>query len=611
MQKQISKIFILLLFFLVFPSISFAAPIPVLNFSDIDSGPKTGNSDGIGSGAIVTIWGNYLGSTQGSSKVYVGGVEATAIYYWKNADGQLPGGPSDLYTYHKMQEIAFAIPADAPDGATTIKVKVNGIDSTTLPFTVRSGNIYFVKSSGNNAANGSWNNPWLTLGNVFDGGNAKLIAGDIVYSHGVGSTSGIIVGNSGPIKGTSGSPVSLIMYPNTSATISGKAYTGYVVINFWGSTSDKSSEYINFSKLKVLAEGDGTDSSAGFGTFRGNRIVGAEITGPTVYGGYSGAIGGGCSGVATCNSTEGGKYLGLYIHNYGTDNGVPTFGNVGTDPSNAACLYSNPACKNSWDKFQHLFYISNRSGSKLAAYEIAWGNFINNPIYQGIHIYDQTPCGDWSGTMEIHNNVVKNQRGAAINVDLGNCSAPRLQVPFRIYDNIIINDATVAFGGMGMRINVPHDVGVNPADQVQVYNNTVYGQIAPSNFVTYAQNQIFRNNIFVDTQNVDFFEQYSGNPTASSNNLFYSLFAKVKPTWAGAGTVSTNPFFVDGSAENFNLQATSSAIAAGSDASLPIAPTDFFGQPRSAGSVSIGAIQYFAPQTDFTAPAAPSSLTVF
>lgn len=137
MQKQILKLILLLFLFLILPNFTQAAPVPALNFSDIESGPKTGNTDGVGSGAIVTIWGNYLGSSQGTSKIYVGDQEATAIYYWKNADGQLPSGPADLYSSHKMQEIAFSIPATAPDGLTTIKVVVSGIETNTLPFTVR------------------------------------------------------------------------------------------------------------------------------------------------------------------------------------------------------------------------------------------------------------------------------------------------------------------------------------------------------------------------------------------------------------------------------------------------------------------------------------------
>ncbi|VAW87147.1 hypothetical protein MNBD_GAMMA18-296, partial [hydrothermal vent metagenome] len=66
--------------FLITAILLFMAPaafalVPVLHFSDINSGPKTGLNDGLGSGAIVTIWGNNLGDLQGDSKVYIGNKE--------------------------------------------------------------------------------------------------------------------------------------------------------------------------------------------------------------------------------------------------------------------------------------------------------------------------------------------------------------------------------------------------------------------------------------------------------------------------------------------------------------------------------------------------------
>ena len=131
-----------------------AASLPILNFSDLINGPKSGLGDGLGEGAIVTIWGNNLGSSQGTSKVYFKDSnnsihEAAHVYYWKNADGQLPGGPSDLYTSHKMQEIAFSIPSAVADGAGKIYVEVEGVNSTELDFYARSdGIIRFVKAGG-------------------------------------------------------------------------------------------------------------------------------------------------------------------------------------------------------------------------------------------------------------------------------------------------------------------------------------------------------------------------------------------------------------------------------------------------------------------------------
>jgi hypothetical protein len=59
-----------------------ALSAPILCFSDLASGPKTGNSDvSLGQtagtdGAIVTVWGKNLGASQGTSRVFVNGTEA-------------------------------------------------------------------------------------------------------------------------------------------------------------------------------------------------------------------------------------------------------------------------------------------------------------------------------------------------------------------------------------------------------------------------------------------------------------------------------------------------------------------------------------------------------
>lgn len=43
-----------------------AAPAPHLAFSDLVSGPNVGLGDGLGEGAIVTVWGYRLGDSAGS-----------------------------------------------------------------------------------------------------------------------------------------------------------------------------------------------------------------------------------------------------------------------------------------------------------------------------------------------------------------------------------------------------------------------------------------------------------------------------------------------------------------------------------------------------------------
>ena len=95
------KTFILILAILLFPCAAFSAD-PVLYFSDITSGEDTGLGDSLGSGAIVTIWGVNLGSTQGGSEVYFKDSATTArtaayVYEWANATSHA-GHPADLYT---------------------------------------------------------------------------------------------------------------------------------------------------------------------------------------------------------------------------------------------------------------------------------------------------------------------------------------------------------------------------------------------------------------------------------------------------------------------------------------------------------------------------------
>jgi len=582
-RKQLVYTIILLATFLILPGTTFSAS-PVLNFSDIDSGPKTGNSDGAGGltstqhGAIVTIWGNNLGSSQGTSNVYIGGVAAAHVYYWKDADGAAPGGPADLKTFHKMQEIAFSIPAGAPSGATTIGVSVGGVNSNTLPFTVRSGNIKFIKSTGSDSTGtGTWSSPYQTLASVFTGGNGKAVPGDVIYAVGVGSTSGINVGNTAAIKGTAANPVALIAYPNTAIAVSGMGYDGAVIYNYYYTNATRMSEYINLSKLSITANGVtgdcNKDPANGVVTFNGNRLVGLEITGPTVYGGYGGAIT--CSNGVACG---GGKYFGIYIHNYGTVNSY--FYNwdddTWTSPTNSCFYapYAGAGPRSSVDRFQHLYYISNRTGSRVNAYEIGWNHLTDNPILHGIHIYDTPDGAGWNGTMVVHHNVVKNQRGNAIDIVFPGST------PVQVYDNLVIADAAGQYTGFSLWID--------HSGSDQIYNNTVYGSkfgnvIRPTSFD-------FRNNIIVDTAGPYFLSSDSV-PTSQSNNLFYSTGTISPPSWAtsGTGNIKANPLFTNAANNDFSLSASSPAKNTGSNTTLTVAPTDFLNLPRTNGNVSIGA----------------------
>ncbi len=176
-----------------------AAQSPILFFSDLADGPRSGNSDTSQGqpagthGAIVTIWGKYLGSSQGTSKVYCGGVEAPVVYTWSDATE-----PANLYASHGMQMIAFQIAGTTPLGDQTIHVVVDGQTSNDLPFYVRdTGAIIFVSPSGTDGdGRGSWTSPFRTIINsAYNGAFNKMQKGDIVYAlDGVTATQQVLDG---------------------------------------------------------------------------------------------------------------------------------------------------------------------------------------------------------------------------------------------------------------------------------------------------------------------------------------------------------------------------------------------------------------------------------
>ena len=164
---------------------------PRLAFSDLVNGPVQGLSDGLGQGAIVTVWGYQLGETPGQVIFEDStGLQKPAayLYYWKKADGKLPGGPANLYKSHQLFEVAFSLPTATLGTGKIILQHHDGSQSNPLPFTAIAGRIFHIKANGNNLNDGSFNNPWKFMNaddsRVPSAGNGKLLAGDLVYFHG-------------------------------------------------------------------------------------------------------------------------------------------------------------------------------------------------------------------------------------------------------------------------------------------------------------------------------------------------------------------------------------------------------------------------------------------
>ncbi|MBF0572042.1 MAG: IPT/TIG domain-containing protein, partial [Candidatus Omnitrophica bacterium] len=141
--------------FLLISTAAWAAS-PVIFYSDLTSGPNTGGQNSLG--AFVTIWGNNFGSTQGASTVTVGGGAVANIQAWSNT------------------MICFQLGSGAATG--NIVVSVSGVSSNGIPFTVRSGNIYFVNPAAGTNGTGTYASPF---NHIYYAYSKPVVAGDTVY----------------------------------------------------------------------------------------------------------------------------------------------------------------------------------------------------------------------------------------------------------------------------------------------------------------------------------------------------------------------------------------------------------------------------------------------
>ena len=114
---------------------------PAVFFTDLTSGPNKGGQND--AGAFVTLYGRNFGAARRTSSVSVG------------------GGPVASYALWSDTKIAIQLGAAAVTG-NIIVTTAAGV-STGAPFTVQSGNIYFVSPNGSDGNNGKYNSPWLDL----------------------------------------------------------------------------------------------------------------------------------------------------------------------------------------------------------------------------------------------------------------------------------------------------------------------------------------------------------------------------------------------------------------------------------------------------------------
>jgi hypothetical protein len=348
---------------------AWAQPSPFLRYSDLESGPQTGGQ--ANKGVFVTVYGRGFGAASGASFVTVG------------------GGAADNYPLWSDTKIVFQLGPAAATG--DIVVHVGGAPSNGLPFTVRTGNIYFVSTTGNDGNAGTFSAPWGTIRRARD----AMAAGDTTYlMDGVSQTSG-----GDPIAqeaalgidsgGTAGRPKALVAYPGATVTIGSSGLSDGIRVPFFSVT-----DYV-ISGLNLVAQtsaislqGEGVDvSSVNLARW---RIVGNRISCPP---------GNATTGCVTVWTWSAFKFLGNEI----TDTGLP------------------PASI----KQYHAVYFANGYGL-----ELAWNWIHDNRTCHALQLHDDEGV---IYDVSVHDNLIHGDNCSGINFSTVSPSQGKVEA----YNNVI------------------------------------------------------------------------------------------------------------------------------------------------------------------------------
>lgn len=532
----------------------YSLTVPHLAFTDLISGPSTGLGDGLGSGAIVTIWGWGFGDTAGTVWFTdANGTERSAyVYYWKKADGIAPGGPSNLWASHAMYEIAFSIPAGSSNGVGAIRINKTGATApelgtasdNTLPFTVRAGRIFHTALTGDNANAGTWASPKSFInGNIVPGsstafGNGNLIAGDIVYSRGVAEpvfTSGGVGAGMylRSLPGTLSEQIAIVAYPGDHSTIisTNRGVNPYlttgVVISKWLVSVGHQDDPIN-----PISPGASEASNYHIGMTTQGRVIGNKMTqnAGKIFNGWSGAI------TSGGDSLESSTALGNEIDSIGGD---------------------------TTSHFAHTTYFSVRAPAAelTTGFECAYNYLHDNKAKFGIHIYDESysgGCGLFSGLINVHHNVVVNQKGSGINVaarDLSEINGICWSTDISICQNLLINVgrgpvAEIGNGTAPYGITVGGDIN---APSVLIDSNTVFGfsDASAKLYATAVGLSIafsskvnppitVKNNLFWNDDDVAWLTNTKTGTTTLNNNMYFNTAGYVTAI-VPAGQITADP----------------------------------------------------------------------
>lgn len=504
---------------------------PTAIFTDLQSGPNAGGQNN--QGAIVTVYGFGFGATRGTSTLTIGGAQPAAYLLWSD------------------NKISFQVGNSAITG--NIVVNVAGVGSSNaMPFTVRSGRIFFVAPGGSDANAGSFTAPWATVKHAKNSAQA----GDIIYlTNGVNETG--LDGSSATLaiakSGSSGLPIAMIAYPGASATIGSATGQPY------GIRTTATSSYWVLAGINLR----GAFSALTVANSSNWRVLGSDISCPNG------------SGTGACVEFSGGQNLALY-RNHIHDNGSTT--------STSIKLYQA---------------VQFESGANRI--DVGWNEIANTRSCRALQFYsDTTPLFN----IKVRNNVIHDSRCDGINF----ATIDPSQGAVMAYNNVIYRAGTGPAPG-GIESNYACiNVGGSGLAAVQITGNTLYdcgrranadsGAVSASVAVSLTDNIVDAIAGETYTAPDSSLANFSG-----KNNLFFG--AGATPSFSTA-SLNADPKFVDVTNSNFQLQSGSPAVDAGANDGIS---RDIIQAPRPQGAAyDIGAYEYTGTVTQ--PPPTQGALTV-
>jgi hypothetical protein len=550
---------------------------PRIFFLDLHGGPNTGGQNN--QGVFLTIFGNGFGTTQGSSTVTIGGGAVASCPIW---------GATWLW----YQKITCQIGSSAATG--TVVVTVGGQGSTcenadaneNCNFTVQSGNIYFVSTSGNDSNAGTFTAPFATIPRCYDtmqGGDTCYIENGVV-ANSVNGHNGCVDANNP--NGSSGHFVSLIAYPGATAQIGGPNSPCQYAIRTPAISGDTAFSYTTLSQLTLVGAGGSLNQAVNLVDAHNWRLVGNDIS-------CNGNVG----GQAACWETS-----SNFAFTYGYGNHIHDVGSGG-HPGN---------------KTYHMVYFSSAADHIW----MAW-NSIHDGGCRGIQTNSTGSASMFD--IHVHDNTIYNIQCNAINFNTVDPSQGTVEA----YNNVVYHAGIGPDPPDGASdytcLAVPGDTqsGSPGSGAVLVYNNTMYdcsggtgtnsgqsgffdigSQGAGPTSVSIINNVLV--SISADAGNYFSSGSNLGNISASGNNNLCNGSYGNCPSQLSTSAVNASPGFVS-AGSNFHLLSASS-LANGAGAHSGSSSFDHDGLIRPSPP-AVGAYE-FTSAAAVQRPNPPTHLTV-